>query len=240
MLGIQQRTAEVCTSRRFLHLCQHRGVAQSCGVKTDGSVACWGLDNRDGQSTPPAGSFVSVSAGGSEHSCGVKTDGSVACWGAERERRWRLYWPVHSAHRFICILSQRRGIAQLRCEDRRLGRMLGIQRGRSWLLRRPIHALQMVSFSIRQRRHVSTAAESGQMAPSYAGVITPRRPVHGTSSRLFRFSKRRGTFHSCGVSDRSAPSYAGGTTPKGSPRHTEVHLLIHSFQSALVANTPVG
>ena len=59
------------------------GSYHTCGVKTDGSVACWGADH-NGQSTPPVGSFASVSAGAayvSAHTCGVKTDGSVACWG---------------------------------------------------------------------------------------------------------------------------------------------------------------
>ena len=56
------------------------GDHHNCGVKTDGSVACWGR-NAEGQSTPPAGTFTQVSAG-SSHSCGVKTDTSIACWGA--------------------------------------------------------------------------------------------------------------------------------------------------------------
>ena len=55
------------------------GRYHTCGVKNDGSVACWGY-NEDGQATPPAGSFVSVTAG-SFHTCGVRSDGSVACWG---------------------------------------------------------------------------------------------------------------------------------------------------------------
>ena len=64
------------------------GGLHTCGVMSDGSVACWG-SNRDlqgifilGQATPPGGSFESVSAG-FEHNCGVRSDGSVACWGSD-------------------------------------------------------------------------------------------------------------------------------------------------------------
>ena len=57
------------------------GSHHTCGVRSNGSVACWGW-NESGQATPPAGSFVSVSAGGG-HTCGVRSDGSVACWGYE-------------------------------------------------------------------------------------------------------------------------------------------------------------
>ena len=60
------------------------GRVHTCGVRSDGSVACWGSDYWDGdyygQATPPTGSFVSVSAG-DLHTCGVRSDGSVACWG---------------------------------------------------------------------------------------------------------------------------------------------------------------
>ena len=45
----------------------------------NGSVACWGNDSY-GQATPPAGPFLSVSAG-FQHACGVKEDGAAACWG---------------------------------------------------------------------------------------------------------------------------------------------------------------
>jgi alpha-tubulin suppressor-like RCC1 family protein len=51
----------------------------TCAVSTEGSIACWG-NNAHGQSTPPAGKFTSVGAGGS-HTCAVKEDGTVACWG---------------------------------------------------------------------------------------------------------------------------------------------------------------
>src|SRR5216117_1087585 len=55
------------------------GGYHSCALRTDGAVACWGL-NRYGQATAPAGVFTQVSAGGS-HTCALKSDGTVACWG---------------------------------------------------------------------------------------------------------------------------------------------------------------
>ncbi len=55
------------------------GAFHSCGVRTDGTVACWGY-NADGRASPPAATFTQVSAGYG-HTCGVRTDGSLACWG---------------------------------------------------------------------------------------------------------------------------------------------------------------
>lgn len=69
------------------------GNSHSCGLKSDGEVACWG-SNSVGEATPPpardlqTGSgkipaprvFTQISAGGS-HNCGVRSDGTVACWG---------------------------------------------------------------------------------------------------------------------------------------------------------------
>ncbi|MHC4501422.1 MAG: RCC1 domain-containing protein [Planctomycetota bacterium] len=58
------------------------GLYHTCGLKPDGSLACWGYDGY-GQVSGPNGSsdtFAQVSAGGN-HTCGVKTDGSLACWG---------------------------------------------------------------------------------------------------------------------------------------------------------------
>ena len=51
------------------------GVGYTCGIRTDGTVACWGRNNY-GQSTPPGGTFSQVSAGW-YHACGVGTDGTV-------------------------------------------------------------------------------------------------------------------------------------------------------------------
>ena len=56
------------------------GFTHSCGLKVDGSVACWG-QNSYGQAADQPGPYLSVSAG-IYHSCGLKADGSVDCWGA--------------------------------------------------------------------------------------------------------------------------------------------------------------
>ena len=55
------------------------GPWHTCGVRSNGSVACWG-SNQFGQATPPAGSFVSVNVE-ALYTCGVRSNGSVACWG---------------------------------------------------------------------------------------------------------------------------------------------------------------
>ena len=55
------------------------GWGHTCGLKQDGTVACWGI-NSSGEATPPAGQFASVSTGGF-HNCGLKQDSTVACWG---------------------------------------------------------------------------------------------------------------------------------------------------------------
>ena len=54
------------------------GVDHTCGLRTDGTIICWGL-NSHGQADAPPGSFTAVSAG--THSCGLRSNGSVVCWG---------------------------------------------------------------------------------------------------------------------------------------------------------------
>ena len=56
------------------------GGVHTCGLRTDGTVACWG-SNPSGAATPPDGTFTQVSAGGG-YTCGLRTDGTVACWGS--------------------------------------------------------------------------------------------------------------------------------------------------------------
>lgn len=74
------------------------GVAHTCGLKVDHTVACWGAGGPGapatvsqcgqrfnyGQSVPPAGTFLHVAAGITT-TCGIRTDGTLACWGAGTE-----------------------------------------------------------------------------------------------------------------------------------------------------------
>ena len=55
------------------------GTAHACGLRTDGTISCWG-DNSHGQTDAPGGEFSAVSAGRT-HSCGLRSDGSISCWG---------------------------------------------------------------------------------------------------------------------------------------------------------------
>jgi hypothetical protein len=55
------------------------GLLHACGIKSDGTLICWG-ESSFGESTPPPGTFTQVSAG-AFHTCGVRSDGTLACWG---------------------------------------------------------------------------------------------------------------------------------------------------------------
>ena len=59
------------------------GYQHTCGLKSDGTLACWGY-NGFGQVAPPDGTFTQVAAG-AEHTCGLKTDGTLACWGVNND-----------------------------------------------------------------------------------------------------------------------------------------------------------
>ena len=59
------------------------GGLHSCGLRSDGSVVCWG-SNSFGEAAAPSGSFTQISAG-RWYSCGIRSDGSVVCWGDNRD-----------------------------------------------------------------------------------------------------------------------------------------------------------
>ena len=55
------------------------GYSHTCGLRGSGAIECWG-DNSGGKSSPPEGSFSTISAGG--YTCGLRDDGTVECWGS--------------------------------------------------------------------------------------------------------------------------------------------------------------
>ena len=55
--------------------------AFGCGIRTDGSLSCWGDDDPEwGHLEPPAGEFKAVSTGYG-HGCAIGMDDTVVCWG---------------------------------------------------------------------------------------------------------------------------------------------------------------
>ncbi len=57
------------------------GFAHVCGIRTDGTISCWG-SNAAGQLTNiPTGTFTQISAG-AYHTCAIKSDGTLKCWGS--------------------------------------------------------------------------------------------------------------------------------------------------------------
>lgn len=55
------------------------GAFHGCGVRSDGTLACWGR-NEWGESDAPAGTFQSVAVA-EEFSCALDSTGSAICWG---------------------------------------------------------------------------------------------------------------------------------------------------------------
>jgi len=62
--------------------------AYACGLRTDGTITCWGLDSL-GQTSAPSGTFTAIDTSDGR-ACGLRTDGTVTCWGA--------YYEIGEAH----------------------------------------------------------------------------------------------------------------------------------------------
>ena len=85
------------------------GGRHSCGMRTDGTVTCWGA-NVMAQSTVPATPFRTVSVGdlayGRAHVCGLRADGSVSCFGEDSVDQASPpedhFLSVSAGYRFTC------------------------------------------------------------------------------------------------------------------------------------------
>ncbi len=55
------------------------GDNNTCAIKRDTEITCWGL-NDFGQSSPPGGAFIALSMS-SYYGCAIRDDQTVACWG---------------------------------------------------------------------------------------------------------------------------------------------------------------
>lgn len=59
------------------------GSTHACGLRTDGTITCWGMQSE--RTDPPHGAFTALSAE-SVASCGLRTDRTIACWGWRADR----------------------------------------------------------------------------------------------------------------------------------------------------------
>jgi alpha-tubulin suppressor-like RCC1 family protein len=80
--SLEYRTERVVALPAGLFTAVSGGGEHSCGLRRDGTVACWGHNNY-GQAGPPLGRFVVVASGG-WHSCALRDDGTVECWGLSK------------------------------------------------------------------------------------------------------------------------------------------------------------
>ena len=68
-------------------------ASQTCGLRDDGTISCWGEDSYgavSGANADPSAGFVQI--GGSievdgNHLCGLRASGTVTCWGADTHRQ---------------------------------------------------------------------------------------------------------------------------------------------------------
>ena len=63
------------------------GRNHMCGLRSNGTVVCWGKESRREYWSPHAvrGQRFSAISAGEAHSCGLRTDGTVVCWGNNRD-----------------------------------------------------------------------------------------------------------------------------------------------------------
>jgi Regulator of chromosome condensation (RCC1) repeat len=63
----------------FVSVSAGSGSNDTCAVKSNGTIACWG-QNTYGQTSPPSGSLDVVSVA-QNHTCALSAGGILRCWG---------------------------------------------------------------------------------------------------------------------------------------------------------------
>jgi len=77
VVGMRSYASPERRGERAFDRLEKNGLSHACGVKTDGTIACWGLVD---SSLVPAGTFSSVNVGRDGSVCAVRSDGTLACW----------------------------------------------------------------------------------------------------------------------------------------------------------------
>ena len=85
------------------------GDEHVCGIRTNGTVVCWGK-NDSGQASAPAATFQSVSAG-SHYTCGIRTNSTVVCWGVNTHAPAGTFQTVSAFGSYACGVRSNGAIA---------------------------------------------------------------------------------------------------------------------------------
>jgi hypothetical protein len=78
----------------------------NCGLRTDGSIACWGTNASGPAPLEGKGPFNQIDVGGSSI-CGLRTDGSIACEGnyGHAKTPEGTFTQVSTGEYYACALS---------------------------------------------------------------------------------------------------------------------------------------
>jgi len=82
------------------------GFFDACGIRRDGTLACWG--ETEAVRSPPAGSFKQVSVGNAG-ACAVRADQRVVCWGMVAKPPEALFSDVSVTMDFACGIAATTG-----------------------------------------------------------------------------------------------------------------------------------